>query len=75
MIVCNIAIKGKMIAMTSIDSYCSNGVQKKMGKHALLIIKYFQTVDDASSRKLANKLNIKRTSVTRTRCNLEKMGW
>lgn len=60
--------------MTSIDSYYSNGMRKKMGKQTLSVIKYLQTVDDASSRKLAEKLNIERSSITRTLHNLEKKG-
>jgi len=67
----NIAINGKWIATTSIDSYHSKDLPNKMGKQALSVIKYLQKVNDATTRQLAKRLDIERTSVTRTIHNLQ----
>ena len=67
----NIAIKGKQIATTSIKSYHSEEVKKKIPKQEKLVLDYLSKIKEANSRQIAKALDIERTSITRTIYNLQ----
>lgn len=67
----SIKINGKNIAKTSIESYHSKDVKKKIPHQATMVKKYLSTIESQTSRGIAKKLELERGSVTRTLFNLE----
>jgi len=70
----NIKIKGKSIALTSIKSFNDPETQKIISKQKTRVKNFLQENTEATSREISQKLNIERTSITRTLFNMTESG-
>lgn len=70
----NTQIKGKSIARTSIESYHSSDVQRKIPKQEKAVVIYLTKIEAQTSRGIASALGMERSSVTRTLFNLQEEG-
>ena len=70
----NIKIKGKNIALTSIKSFNDIRTQKIIKKQHQLVLIFLSEIREATSREIALRLNLERTSITRTLFNLKEEG-